>query len=291
MKNLAEEMFEVWEPEVELQGDLLNTEFTNSLNQLAREALGEVKSKGVRPRLIKPDQELSELTRRARELYKIWKEQRDEVSRREYRAVWYAKRKRVRQLIMEEEARAVHELEHLRCRDPKEFWKRLKKLSSTSGEKQKQLPTSIVNSNNQLVSGEDLMNAWADAFEKLGNSCKQNFDSDFEAKILQLLHQVEHRELGILDTQVDENETLDFNQPILLSEVSRAIKSLRKGKAVGVDGIFNEIFMYGGESLVSATWKFYQAVWSGEEFPKLWSKGIIFPIFKGGDLEAEKDPK
>jgi hypothetical protein len=51
-----------------------------------------------------------------------------------------------------------------------------------------------------------------------------------------------------------------LDQPITLQEVQLAISKLKKGKAVGVDGMFNEIFKCGGEQVSIHLWKLYQAV-------------------------------
>ena len=54
--------------------------------------------------------------------------------------------------------------------------------------------------------------------------------------------------------------------------------------------MINEIFMYGGKELENATFKFFKEIWDSEVFPQEWSKGLIFPIFKGGPPEAKQDP-
>ena len=49
---------------------------------------------------------------------------------------------------------------------------------------------------------------------------------------------------------VNQFHTDSFNQHFeldSLDEVRLVVKNLKKGKAVGVDGIFNEVFKYGGD--------------------------------------------
>lgn len=36
--------------------------------------------------------------------------------------------------------------------------------------------------------------------------------------------------------------------------------------------------------------KFFQRIFDGEEFPSMWSQGLIFPLFKGGPDEFKLDP-
>ena len=54
--------------------------------------------------------------------------------------------------------------------------------------------------------------------------------------------------------------------------------------------MINEILMYGGPELKGAVYRFFQEIWDLEVFPEDWSKGLIFPIFKGGTVEAKQDP-
>jgi len=52
----------------------------------------------------------------------------------------------------------------------------------------------------------------------------------------------------------------------------------------------NEIFMYGGEKVVEATWRLCDEVFQSETYPKDWARGLIFPIFKGGPKEWTHNP-
>jgi hypothetical protein len=81
-----------------------------------------------------------------------------------------------------------------------------------------------------------------------------------------------------------------LDQPITLQEVQLAISKLKKGKAVGLDGMFNEIFKCGGEQVSIHLWKLYQAVFESETFPEIWVRGLIYPLFKGGPEEFKLDP-
>ena len=50
-----------------------------------------------------------------------------------------------------------------------------------------------------------------------------------------------------------------------------------------MDGIFNEVFKFGGEQTTIYLWKLFQKIFASEAFPEQWSKGLIFPLFKGGN--------
>ncbi len=55
--------------------------------------------------------------------------------------------------------------------------------------------------------------------------------------------------------------------------MKKAIKSLKRNKAGGIDGMINEILMYGGEELEAAIHRFFDEIWKMEAFPQEWSKG------------------
>ena len=80
----------------------------------------------------------------------------------------------------------------------------------------------------------------------------------------------------------DPEVLMDYNHPLNLPEVLQAIKTLKRNKAVGLDGIMNEMFMYGGPVLGRAVHKLFSEIWESEEVPTQWSKGLIFPLGKGG---------
>jgi len=68
-------------------------------------------------------------------------------------------------------------------------------------------------------------------------------------------------------------------------EVKGAIGRLKDGKALGIDGIPNEVWRYGGEELKNWAWEICRRVWRGEGWPDQWKEGGIVPIIKKGDGE------
>src|SRR5271156_380989 len=68
------------------------------------------------------------------------------------------------------------------------------------------------------------------------------------------------------------------------------VKTLKRGKAVGIDKFMNEIFMYGGEKMVDSLWKLCALVFKYEKYPLDWARGLIFPLFKGGHAEFRQNP-
>ena len=56
-------------------------------------------------------------------------------------------------------------------------------------------------------------------------------------------------------------------------EIKRVVKDLKDGKAVGGDGIGNEVWKYGGVEVEELLWKIFNTVWKGEGLPKEWREG------------------
>jgi len=60
-------------------------------------------------------------------------------------------------------------------------------------------------------------------------------------------------------------------------------------KAMGVDGIPNEVWKYGGEKLEDRIRQFCNRVWRGEGWPEMWKEGIIIPLVKKEEKEKVED--
>ena len=73
-------------------------------------------------------------------------------------------------------------------------------------------------------------------------------------------------------------------QNILYSEEEEAISTLKRNDSPGSDGITAEIIRAGGKQLVRQIHQLCNKVWSETTIPKAWSKPILVPIPKKGDL-------
>ena len=97
--------------------------------------------------------------------------------------------------------------------------------------------------------------------------------------MLRIKHEVAQEEVkGI---QVD-NICEQLNAPIALQEVISVLHSLRNGKAGGLDSLVNEIFKYGGNEIMVATWRLCEEVFRLEKIPRDWARGLIFHCLKKG---------
>ena len=176
--------------------------------------------------------------------------------------------------------RITQDIENLKSKDPREFWNRLSALDD-SNYNDSTLPTFVKNSDGKLVSGKDAEQVWIESFKKLGleSSDFKDFDLDFYQQISAV----------VKDHPVIATDNKDLDQQITLEEVRNAVNKLKRGKAVGIDGVMNEVFKYGGDQVTVYLWKLFCRIFDSEVFPKQWSQGLIFPLFKGGGEDAKLD--
>ena len=76
-----------------------------------------------------------------------------------------------------------------------------------------------------------------------------------------------------------------INRDFTLEEVTKAIKTLKPGKAVGLDNIPNEFLINGGEKLWKLLTILYNKVKQSSDFPPGWNKGRVTLIHKKGSKE------
>jgi len=65
-------------------------------------------------------------------------------------------------------------------------------------------------------------------------------------------------------------------------EIEKIVRGLKVGKAMGIDGVPNEVWKYGGEETVDWIWDICDRVWKGEGWPEEWREGVVVPIKKKG---------
>ncbi|XP_011859507.1 PREDICTED: putative golgin subfamily A member 6-like protein 6, partial [Vollenhovia emeryi] len=93
------------------------------------------------------------------------------------------------------------------------------------------------------------------------------------------------RLLGGVDNRITEGEggkRKDNEEEISKEEIKEAINRIKKGKAIGIDGIPGEAWMYAGEETTEWVWSYCNRVWKGEGWPEEWKEGVIVPIVKKG---------
>ncbi|XP_077280504.1 uncharacterized protein LOC143907534 [Temnothorax americanus] len=84
-------------------------------------------------------------------------------------------------------------------------------------------------------------------------------------------------------------ERREEEEEIRREEVWEVVKKLRERKALGSDGIPNEVWKFGREVVKEWLWEVCNRVWKGEGWPEDWREGIIVPIGKKGEGERVGD--
>ena len=80
----------------------------------------------------------------------------------------------------------------------------------------------------------------------------------------------------------------DLDCPITLSELKTAVFSQNNNKACGLDQISSEIYKHAFNEISPFLLKFFNRLFERGEYPSCFGEGIIYPIFKGGNID---DPK
>ena len=106
---------------------------------------------------------------------------------------------------------------------------------------------------------------WAEYFTELLNTADPTTEFDFEGVTF----------LDVIDIGED---------PPSMKEIKEAVSLLKRRKAAGIDNITGELFKDGGDTILIWLEKICRVIWSDEVTPRDWSKGVIIPLPKKGDL-------
>jgi hypothetical protein len=165
-----------------------------------------------------------------------------------------------------------------KSKNPSVYWDLLKRTVGVKRKKM-QIPGEVL-FDGVVTCGDKIREVWGEAFRRI-------FAVDKEEKAFREDWLEETRqEVGLevkLSHQFD-SLNVELNQPISEDEVMKVIAILKQGKAAGVDAMVNEILMFGGEGIGKATANLCQFMFSCEKVPKDWARGLIFPLYKDGDV-------
>ncbi|CAF1059527.1 unnamed protein product [Rotaria sp. Silwood1] len=140
----------------------------------------------------------------------------------------------------------------------KMFWQTIRRLRK-GGLKQTR---SVKNINGELLTREeDVLHRWKEYFAELYNP-SNNYGNN-----------INHQISG------------DSNA-ITMGEVSSAIKSLKSGKAAGIDEIRPEMLKALNNGGIRWLTRICAVVWKTGEAPADWQTGIVIPIFKKAHYSA-----
>jgi hypothetical protein len=139
--------------------------------------------------------------------------------------------------------------------------------------------------------GEEMKKRWRDTFEEVGKGleAEEGFDETIK---MATEAAVDGWTAGwAVEEEVEMEHEGNMHQTTLDGdvrrwEVRRAIKRLRDGKAVGVDGVVGEVLKHGGEWMEESVWRLCRAVFRGEVVPVEWLRAIKVPVKKKGVGDA-----
>ena len=143
-------------------------------------------------------------------------------------------------------------IENLKVNDSKEFWKIVRK-----------------NTQQKMNVGDVSLHVWADYFRKL-----------FAKPTAPMVYDVE---LG----EEFHNEILD--KEINLQDVLKAINSLKNGMATGYDGIASEFYKISEPYISKYIVSIFNALYRNAYFPEIWTRALIMPLPKKGDLSRPEN--
>ncbi|XP_011688391.1 PREDICTED: uncharacterized protein LOC105450305 [Wasmannia auropunctata] len=72
-------------------------------------------------------------------------------------------------------------------------------------------------------------------------------------------------------------------------EIASVLGRIKKGKAMGVDGVPGEVWKYGEEEVKEWVWRMCNKIWRGEGWPEEWKEGVVVPIKKKGRGEVVEE--
>ena len=216
------------------------------------------------------NKELNLLCKEKAELYRQMRVAEKDGKDREYSFVkvkYQEKRRENKRCIKKSRRRKVDEfvevMEKDRVENPKLFASNIRKMSG----KKSSLPQVVEWKGKEVEEKEDIAEAWAGFFERLGvEDRKDNYQETFKSWV-----DVEVREMGE-ERMYQEELDGEFNE----EEIVWGMKNLKNGKAGGIDGLIK----YGGSGMMRALMLLFNVIWKVEMVPDDWKRGAIFPIYK-----------
>ena len=211
-----------------------------------------------------------------KELSQAWREyvKTNESDKKLYKSAQYKFNRLLQKTKRDYHAKLYTDIESANTKNPTEFWNFINKI----GPSRKQNIPDIVEINGELYSDADIViNKWKEDFSNMYNKpecVKNDYDIEFGNKIMRDLKTMETKTVPKTDCE------RMLNGEIEIGEVSRALDKLKTGKAVGIDGIKNEVIKLA--SVHTLLTHLFNFCFKNSIVPTLWKTGIITPIPKSG---------
>ncbi|CAM9773620.1 unnamed protein product, partial [Heterosigma akashiwo] len=178
----------------------------------------------------------------------------DGVKSTNYRNLFKDFRKLCKKKKMEFETKRLRELYRLDQEDPFAFWKAL-----GAGKKNIQPDSSIT------------MQQWL--FDHFASLSRDNDEDD------------KTQSQGEEDNERDLRVIFDLPHYISREMIENQIKKLKRLKAAGVDGIYNEIIISSAPHLIESLEVLFNKILSSRYFPSDWNIVMISPLYKSDDAD------
>ncbi len=163
------------------------------------------------------------------------------------------------------------DIEECNTTDPRQFWKFIQKLGPS---KQSSIPWEVYDERGDINSDREyVLNKWKSDYFSLYNDKSNEFDDSF---LNDILESKEHMERRMKDPLYTTNP--DLNRAIELHEVKKVVDKAKYNKAVGTDGIPNEVLK--NEPVIECLHSFFQLCFDSGKIPTVWTQSVISPIPK-----------
>lgn len=173
------------------------------------------------------------------------------TARKNYRKIKYL-------VFNKNKEKALYKLANIESKDPKKFWKIVKKLINP----------------HQNIGQSIHPNSWVAYFRKL-----LNVNCDRKTPFLDYINS----SLPKIEKEAPCDGPLDFG--ISLKELKNALKSTKNNKAPGPDRIRNEMLKDGDTTFLNTLLYIFNVILKSGKYPNDWKLSYITPIYKSKDTE------
>ncbi|XP_076072119.1 uncharacterized protein LOC143043825 [Mytilus galloprovincialis] len=188
--------------------------------------------------------------------------------------------KRLRQEERKYTTERLNRIKTMNTSNPKEFWREINKLGP--GKENTKIDCVVLNEGGYSNDPNIILGRWKEEYAKLfsGNSNEANNELIDE---IEKLNARWEQELSNIDIETGiENEHIanEINDQISLEETKQALRSVKLGKAVGIDNLPNEILR--NDNLTNVLHELYNTCFCNGIVPDVWCQNIIQPLLKKG---------
>ena len=187
---------------------------------------------------------------KALKLFNSQKSEEDRLSLHQFKSIY---KKVVSKKKQQYKYNKIKEIENMRHKKPKDFWKLFSKRKTNA---------------NSSINIKDFYDYFSTLSEDLGNvqdGVSENFCNNYD---------------------FNETDNVDFEEldaPFSMNELYFVIRNLKRDKSYANDELLNEYFIESFDILSSHILDLFNAIFIAGVFPDSWKEGIIIPIHKKND--------